>query len=109
MFTKCQFQGAFGLIIIDATHGKDTQNNNRDMFLTLLLHFQFSKKMHAVQSMKLTNVMQTLICKPPCKQKLESKLICANTKEANVPTHSDNSCMKSSGHGGCEETKDETD
>ena len=30
-------------------------------------------------------------------QKLESKLICANRKEANVSTHSDNSCMKSSG------------
>ena len=39
-------------------------------------------------------------------EKLESKLICANIKEANVSTHSDNSCMKSSGHGGYE---DETD
>ena len=42
-------------------------------------------------------------------QKLESKLICANRKEANVSTHSDNSCMKSSGHGGYDETEDETD
>ena len=36
-------------------------------------------------------------------QKLKSELIWANTKEANVPRLSDNSCMKSSGPG-----KDET-
>ena len=72
------------------------QKRLRNIFSQSFYIFNVLKENFAASWMKLTNVMQTLICKA-CKQKLESKLICANTKEANVPTHSDNSCMKSSG------------